>query len=645
MDNDRLHAYYRAQSLGAMMLKTTEQLLNTDNHDLQLNIENTTTRMNRDNNDLRIIAGSIKTNPFLSNDGDQLYRLSTGVVIPDDVVKELLTCGSVGAVQATEFITKRLLNKVVKYDDKIVSNNVRTLSSYQEISRPMAKPKTDKQKKKIQMFLSNISMIKTHRQLDLVDIFKHEIIESPPALSFESGTLYHPQERNSIVSYFENLFPKHVVRDKFSLKCPIHLLINGSDLLVNVSPTKAATYEEYAIETMAAITESFDIMERIDIVFNSDITTELKDYIQQTSSSKNVIKAVIQPHHKIVDAKKIKKWQEFIDSNEDAIAACLKQVSQRLNYMVPSGKKLIISGPDNNSVFITDSGYKNCDELNSNQPLLCTRLLFNASQKMNDNYSMTIIKSTNTDVVILGIALMNSIGTEVWINVTSDTRNKENKSQNLNVSEINKEFFIKYLISSEILLPLHALSGSEITSHIRGITKKTIFDTFLNHVDKFEKILEISTFPLSGDSLRAAESLLLCAAKNSQSNLDHARAVAAANYMKKGDVSELLQKLLPTSNAWLQHCRRANLISTIWRQALNRLSILPPFENNGFSLQDNILYIQWTSISTWPDQINGLRICTCEKGDCSRCFCSKQNVYCIPEVCACDLQVCTRRKQ
>ncbi|CAF4687341.1 unnamed protein product, partial [Didymodactylos carnosus] len=108
MDNDRLHAYYRAQSLGAMMLKTTEQLLNMDNHDLQLNIENTTTRMNRDNNDLRIIAGSIKTNPFLRNDGDQLYRLSTGVVIPDDVVKELLTCGSVGAVQATEFITKRL---------------------------------------------------------------------------------------------------------------------------------------------------------------------------------------------------------------------------------------------------------------------------------------------------------------------------------------------------------------------------------------------------------------------------------------------------------------------------------------------------------------------------------------------------------
>ncbi|CAF4615698.1 unnamed protein product, partial [Didymodactylos carnosus] len=76
---------------------------------------------------------------------------------------------------------------------------------------------------------------------------------------------------------------------------------------------------------MAAITESFDIMERIDIVFNSDITIELKDYIQQTSSSKNVIKAVIQPHRKIVGAKKIKKWQEFIDSNEDAIAAYLKQ--------------------------------------------------------------------------------------------------------------------------------------------------------------------------------------------------------------------------------------------------------------------------------------------------------------------------------
>ncbi|CAF4337326.1 unnamed protein product [Didymodactylos carnosus] len=150
--------------------------------------------------------------------------------------------------------------------------------------------------------------------------------------------------------------------------------------------------------------------------------------------------------------------------------------------------------------------------------------------------------------------------------------------------------------------------GTKLTSHIRGISKKTIFEAFLNNTEKFEKLQEFGRFPLSDGAVDAAERLLLNAAKSTQETLDNARGKAALSYMKKGDFSDLLLKLLPTSNAWLQHCQRANVMINIWGHALETTYVTPQLQNNGFILQDESLQVQWISIPTWPQNIAGLRV-------------------------------------
>ncbi|CAF4442436.1 unnamed protein product, partial [Didymodactylos carnosus] len=260
--------------------------------------------------------------------------------------------------------------------------------------------------------------------------------------------------------------------------------------------------------------------------------------------------------------------------------------------MIPTGKELLVSSPDELSVLIKNTGTFNCDQLRSSHIESATRLLQNASEKLGQNYNITIIKSTNTDLLLLAISVMNT-SNPTWVDVSPG--NSKNEVKTLDVAEIYREFFIRYMVPNEILLTLHALSGTKLTSHIRGISKKTIFEAFLNNTEKFEKLQEFGRFSLSDGAVDAAERLLLNAAKSTQETLDNARGKAALSYMKKGDFSDLLLKLLPTSNAWLQHCQRANVMINIWGHALETTYVTPQLQNNGFILQDESLQVQWIS--------------------------------------------------
>ncbi|CAF1173534.1 unnamed protein product, partial [Didymodactylos carnosus] len=161
-----------------------------------------------------------------------------------------------------------------------------------------------------------------------------------------------------------------------------------------------------------------------------------------------------------------------------------------------------------------------------------TRLLPNASEKLGQNYNITIIKSTNTDLLLLATSAMNT-SNPTWVDVSPG--NSKNEVKTLDVAERYREFFIRYMVPNEILLTLHALSGTKLTSHIRGISKKTIFEAFLNNTEKFEKLQEFGRFPLPDDAVDAAERLLLNAAKSTQETLDNARVKTALSYMKKGE--------------------------------------------------------------------------------------------------------------
>ncbi|CAF1111809.1 unnamed protein product [Didymodactylos carnosus] len=530
MDDDRLHSYYRSSSLGAKMLRTVEELLSIEENGSEMNIENTFSRIQRDISDLKIIINSIKINPFMINNNTSFMRLSTGIIVPDDVVKEILNAGALGAEQSLEFITKRLIEKSMKYDDKIVRNRIRTLSSWDDVPRLILKQTiSEKEKRKIQLLFSNIALVRTHRLLDMDYIFRHEFFDRPVALTDDSGGLYRPQEKYSVSDYIEELFPSHVRHTSLPTVSSGHMIFEGSELLKNTIPSIATTYEEYGRELIQVIIDLFRTNDRIDIVFNCD-----KPFDFQTSTAPyptaHAIKAVIQPNFKII--KKTKSWQEFILCNEVVVSTCLKQIWCGLYNMIPPDKQLIVSGPDENSIVITKSGHTNCNELQSNHFQSSTRLILNASMKFGRSYSVTVIKSTNVDILIICLSMYNT-AEQTWLDMIPSSKNKDHIPQLFDVTSLHHDFFIRYMISNDILLTLHAISRTQFTSHVRGISKKTIFDKCLRTVENYENLTKFGSFPLPKEAFVEAEALLLACAKSCESSLDHARTKVATYYLKE----------------------------------------------------------------------------------------------------------------
>lgn len=60
-----------------------------------------------------------------------------------------------------------------------------------------------------------------------------------------------------------------------------------------------------------------------------------------------------------------------------------------------------------------------------------------------------------------------------------------------------------------IPLVLHALSGCDTTSFIKGITKKKFFCTFFNNPNRYSDLIGFTSTPPSKEAISAAEQLLI----------------------------------------------------------------------------------------------------------------------------------------
>ncbi|CAF1371994.1 unnamed protein product, partial [Didymodactylos carnosus] len=79
--------------------------------------------------------------------------------------------------------------------------------------------------------------------------------------------------------------------------------------------------------------------------------------------------------------------------------------------------------------------------------------------------------------------------------VTADasyTYHSEQVSRFMDCLELNRNIRQNYIIQSiKVFLALHALSGSDYTSHIRNVTKSTLFTTYCQNPTLYIEDLSI----------------------------------------------------------------------------------------------------------------------------------------------------------
>ena len=102
-------------------------------------------------------------------------------------------------------------------------------------------------------------------------------------------------------------------------------------------------------------------------------------------------------------------------------------------------------------------------------------------------------------------------------------------------------------------------------------------------------------------------------------------------YMKDSD----LRKLPPSREALEQHTRRACYqAGYVWKETVRDI-VLPNPENWGWVLEENVYKPRWQQ-QNCPISIEKLTItCSCHKGTCKNCKCSKAGFLCI-SMCGCN---------
>ena len=91
----------------------------------------------------------------------------------------------------------------------------------------------------------------------------------------------------------------------------------------------------------------------------------------------------------------------------------------------------------------------------------------------------------------------------------------------------------------------------------------------------------------------------------------------------------------PTKDELIQHLKRANYQSFVWKRALQVNPDIPSPVGNGWSLKDDVWKIVWMETLPAPESVLELVTCDCRRLNCNgHCQCRALSLECT-DVCKC----------
>ncbi|CAF1383505.1 unnamed protein product [Rotaria sp. Silwood1] len=413
-------------------------------------------------------------------------------------------------------------------------------------------------------------------------------------------------------------------------------------------------------ELPAMITDC--VNDLLDKIMNSIISTPHRIDVVFDEVESNILKRLIKVHGRNNDNTMYQlrgddrlqlPFRQFAHCNRVVLAKCIRQCwmeSDLIKYL-PLGRLLVVGGPDTTAVKLQNGQAPQVDYLlESNHSESRTRLLLHTNIISLDQLQKTvIIDTTDTDVILLAIALGSTIMLHHLIIKSTSTRTKKNTF--IDVKSIATGLR-QAAIDPTCLLVLHSLSGCDTTSFIRNITKEKVFSYFFDYPDQYSSINKLNCIPPPYEAIAACEQLLINCYSFGRMvhSLDELRAMklmflinvylVAEVRMKDRTRTNIASSLPPSTSSFHQHCLRAARQVKIWLDCLDSNPTTPSMLDSGYKNVDSIdrFKIKWNDL---PDQPSDSRLITCGdcKTNCKRCKCWKNNISCTI-YCKCNVDSC-----
>ncbi|CAF1472172.1 unnamed protein product [Rotaria sordida] len=450
---------------------------------------------------------------------------------------------------------------------------------------------------------------------------------------------FNQQSKSTAIDFLRKIFPS-----SFSSSYPLSavesaLVIDGCSLFDTKPNPEAKTIRDYAIQLLDKnIRFLFESYHRIDVVFDTVESNTLKQSIKiHGRNNNNSI------YHLRGDDRLQLPFRKFVHCHRVVLAKCIRQcwMEPDLIKYLPLGRLLVIGGPDTTAVKLQNGQAPQVDYLlESNHTESRTRLLLHTNIISLDQLQKTvIIDTTDTDVILVAIALGSTIMLHHLIIKSTNTRTEKNTF--IDVKSIATGLR-RAAIDPICLLVLHSLSGCDTTSFIKNITKEKVFNRFFDYPDQYSSINKLNCISPPYEAITACEQLLIHCYSFGRMvhSLDELRAMMAEVRMKDRSRTNIASSLPPSTSSFHQHCLRAARQVKIWIDCLNSNPTTLSMLDSGYKSVDGTdrFKIKW---SDFPDQPSDFRLITCGdcKSNCRRCKCWKSNISCTI-YCKCNVDSC-----
>lgn len=551
-------------------------------------------------------------NPF-TEDSRDLVRLDTKEVMGQSAVTSVQRVKEIGQSQYDVYVAERLEDQTTPVSDIISKNN---LTLFRKIS-PSRPSKTSHQ---IRTLKSNCELFGRmyiscqSRNGDMDEFFRHENQGSPPSLS-DMGEL-RQCKKSDLIGCFDKLISASNSDSPQSPAVDAKLL-DGSVIVNMLLPKSCAIFGDYAEQVFIPyILRNLQTCKRLDVVWDRYINNSLKSSARQKRGSGN--RVIVKNSTPIP-----KNWNSFlrVDENKSELYQYLSQCILKLS---PEGKELY-STEDKNVV-----SSQGCDAgvamAPSDHEEADTRLILHALHCAQCGHKRVMIRSVDTDVVVLAIANFHALGLdELWVAFGVKKHYRVIPVHDI-ATNLGEEM-------ARALPFFHAVSGCDTTSSFSGIGKKTAWDTWAAFPAITGTFVSLSEMPagITDENLRHLERfvILLFDRTSDCVHVDTAR----KHLFAKG---RQLDRIPPTKAALIEHVKRAAYqAGHVWGQSCVAQQNLPNPSDWGWTKEASDRWVPfWSALPEAAKSCKELIKCGCKKACRLPCKCLSASLTCT-ELCHC----------
>ena len=331
-------------------------------------------------------------NPFM-DDSKDLFVLYSKIVMNEVAVKNVYSILDVGIKQSQIYFKERLYECTKAVSDTIQRNNFYFFKSPKNLP--------SKNKAKVDSLINNCALFSRlfiacqSRELDLDDFFMHENQTAPPSLSLMG------EMRTGTKSDLLDCLP---ITSNIDIPVPEVRILDGAVIVNILPPTGCKTFLDYAEKVFVPYLEyQASNVERLDLVWDVYIESSLKNSTRGKRGQG--VRRKVTPTGCIP-----RNWQSFL------------RCGGNKQELFPFLSRIVIKKMKTKLIFSTSGDGVLCnhavplDEISPcNHEEGDTRIFVHLLHASND-FSSVVIKTVDTDIVVLAISFFHRLNIEkLWI--------------------------------------------------------------------------------------------------------------------------------------------------------------------------------------------------------------------------------------